>query len=55
VIDRNGVIFWSYVSPKGVNPGADGILSALESMPHDGAGQGEPSVETEDAAATAGI
>jgi peroxiredoxin len=32
VIDENGVIFWSYVSPIGVNPGADGILRALEAM-----------------------
>jgi peroxiredoxin len=32
VIDREGVIRWSYVSPLGVNPGADGILSALESI-----------------------
>jgi len=32
VIDANGVIYWSYVSPIGVNPGADGILSALEEL-----------------------
>ena len=32
VIDGDGVIRWSYVSPVGVNPGADGILMALESM-----------------------
>jgi peroxiredoxin len=32
VIDENGVIQWSYVSPVGVNPGADGILNALEQM-----------------------
>jgi peroxiredoxin len=32
VLDEGGVIRWSYVSPVGVNPGADGILSALESM-----------------------
>jgi peroxiredoxin len=32
VIDGDGVIRWSYVSPIGVNPGADGILTALESM-----------------------
>ena len=32
VIDAEGVIFWSYVSPMGVNPGADGILSALEEL-----------------------
>jgi peroxiredoxin len=32
VIDAEGVIRWSYVSPVGINPGADGILQALESM-----------------------
>ncbi len=32
VIDGNGVICWSYVSPIGVNPGADGILKALEEL-----------------------
>jgi alkyl hydroperoxide reductase subunit AhpC len=33
VIDRDGVISWSYVSPVGINPGADGILRALEELP----------------------
>ena len=33
VIDGDGVIRWSYVSPVGVNPGADGILRALEELP----------------------
>jgi peroxiredoxin len=32
VIDGDGVIRWSYCSPVGVNPGADGILEALEAM-----------------------
>ena len=32
VIDRDGIIRWSFVSPVGVNPGADGILIALESL-----------------------
>ena len=32
VIDPEGTIRWSYVSPSGVNPGADGILEALENM-----------------------
>ena len=32
VIDKDGFIQWSYVSPKGVNPGADGILKALEGL-----------------------
>ena len=33
VIDRNGIITWSYRSPVAVNPGADGILEALEELP----------------------
>ena len=33
VIDKNGKIVWSYLSPVAVNPGADGILEALESLP----------------------
>jgi len=32
VIDAQGVIAWSYLSPDAVNPGADGILSALEAL-----------------------
>jgi peroxiredoxin len=32
VIDRDGIIRWSHVSPLGVNPGADGILRALEAL-----------------------
>jgi peroxiredoxin len=32
VIDTHGIIHWSYCSPIDVNPGADGILSALESL-----------------------
>ena len=32
VIDADGVIRWSYLSPINVNPGADGILRALESL-----------------------
>ena len=32
VINPEGKIHWSYVSPVGVNPGAAGILSALESL-----------------------
>jgi peroxiredoxin len=33
VIDKDGVIAWSYISPLAVNPGADGILDALEALP----------------------
>lgn len=32
VIDKDGIIRWSYISPIGVNPGADGILEALEAL-----------------------
>jgi peroxiredoxin len=32
VINSKGVIHWSYLSPVGVNPGANGILSALEDL-----------------------
>jgi peroxiredoxin len=30
VIDSEGIVRWSHVSPVGINPGADGILRALE-------------------------
>jgi peroxiredoxin len=32
VVDAAGIIRWTYVSPADVNPGADGILSALENL-----------------------
>jgi peroxiredoxin len=32
VIDGAGTIRWSYLSPVGINPGADGILRALEAL-----------------------
>ncbi|MEO6721411.1 MAG: redoxin domain-containing protein [Ferruginibacter sp.] len=32
VIDKEGVIAWSYLSPAAINPGADGILDALENL-----------------------
>ena len=32
VIDETGVIQWSYLSPVGINPGADGIIDALEEL-----------------------
>ncbi|HEV7491141.1 MAG TPA: redoxin domain-containing protein [Rhodanobacteraceae bacterium] len=34
VIDAQGVVRWRYVSPMDVNPGADGILEALDKLPH---------------------
>lgn len=33
VIDADGIIRWSYLSPIGENPGADGVLAALEALP----------------------
>jgi peroxiredoxin len=36
VIDGDGVIQWSYISPIGVNPGANGILTALEELQNKG-------------------
>ena len=32
VIDGEGIIRWSFVAPFDVNPGADGILAALEQL-----------------------
>src|SRR2546421_5352818 len=32
VIDEKGTIRWSYCSPVSINPGADGILQALEDL-----------------------
>jgi peroxiredoxin len=32
VLDPNQSIYWSYLSPVGINPGADGILEALEGL-----------------------
>ena len=37
VLDGDGAIRWSAVFPDAVNPGADGVLTALESLDH-GAG-----------------
>ena len=41
VIDGNGVIAWSHVSPIGVNPGANGILTALEELQGNAEQQGD--------------
>ena len=32
IVDEEGIIRWNYLSPVGINPGADGILDALEEM-----------------------
>lgn len=34
ILDETGVIQWNYLSPTDINPGADGILDALETMNH---------------------
>jgi peroxiredoxin len=41
VLDREGVIAWSYCSPIAVNPGADGILDALEKLTDQANGHGQ--------------
>lgn len=37
VIDAEGTVRWTYLSPPDVNPGADGILTALEELHSEGA------------------
>ena len=37
VIDADGIVRWSFVSPVGINPGANGILGALEGLGNGGA------------------
>ena len=32
VIDGEGIIRWSYLSPDGINPGVDGVLDALDEI-----------------------
>lgn len=32
LVDKNGNIAWSYLSPVGENPGVDGVLEALENL-----------------------
>lgn len=32
VLDEEGIVYWSYESPVGINPGADGIIDALEEL-----------------------
>jgi peroxiredoxin len=32
VLDPRGIVHWRFVSPRGINPGMNGILSALESL-----------------------
>jgi peroxiredoxin len=39
VIDAAGIVRWHYLSPVGVNPGADGIFEALEALTPEQRGQ----------------
>lgn len=32
VVDPNGTVAWSYLSPIDINPGVDGVLDALDSL-----------------------
>ena len=32
VLDEQGIVRWNYLSPVGINPGADGILDALAEL-----------------------
>jgi peroxiredoxin len=32
VLDEDGIVRWNYMSPIGTNPGADGILNALDEI-----------------------
>jgi peroxiredoxin len=36
ILDKDGVIRWSFCAPLGENPGAEGILEALEGLPAEG-------------------
>ena len=39
MIDAEGIVRWQYLSPVGVNPGADGIFEALDSLTPEQRGQ----------------
>jgi hypothetical protein len=41
VIDRGGIVRWAATFPDAVNPGADGLLSALEALRPAPAASGE--------------
>jgi peroxiredoxin len=36
VLDKEGRVFWNHLSPAAINPGADGILDALDRLPSSG-------------------
>jgi peroxiredoxin len=39
VIDAQGIVRWSYLSPVGANPGAEGIFAALDALTPEQRGQ----------------
>jgi len=45
VIDGNGIIRWSYVSPNEVNPGVNGVLAELESLAAEESQEGGPDIK----------
>ena len=47
VLDGDGIIRWSFLSPIDVNPGADGILRALDSLAGKSASAESKSARTE--------
>jgi peroxiredoxin len=47
VIDGNGVIRWSYLSPAAVNPGADGIFRALDELATEGGARAQAGTKRE--------
>jgi peroxiredoxin (alkyl hydroperoxide reductase subunit C) len=47
VLDGDGRIFWSHVSPIEINPGADGVLGALEQLTGKDLGAAFPTPQAE--------
>lgn len=47
MIDGNGIIRWSYVSPNDVNPGVNGVLPELESLAAEENREGGPDVKNQ--------
>lgn len=47
LLNSEGVVHWSYLAPEGLNPGANGLLEALDSLP---VTESKPEPEKEQAA-----
>jgi peroxiredoxin len=47
VIDVKGIVRWSYIAPVGINPGADGILRALDDLSKSGDSHGKAGKRTD--------